>query len=101
MTHSRVLCNILFVQLFALAPPLVLYFGMTGLYGVTSGLSSFLAPPLVLYFGMTGMLLFCPDRVVAIREMRRVLRVGGRLFLSVWRGLLYCPLGMGLGTPAI
>jgi hypothetical protein len=77
MTHSRVLCNILFVQLFALAPPLVLY------------------------FGMTGMLLFCPDRVVAIREMRRVLRVGGRLFLSVWRGLLYCPLGMGLGTPAI
>lgn len=29
-------------------------------------------------------LMFCPDRPLALREMRRVLRPGGRLLLSTW-----------------
>jgi SAM-dependent methyltransferase len=33
------------------------------------------------------MLMFVPDPVQAIREMRRVLRPGGRLAVSVWEGL--------------
>lgn len=34
---------------------------------------------------------FCADRAAAVREMRRVLRPGGRLVLSVWRDLEHCP----------
>lgn len=34
---------------------------------------------------------FCPNRAGAVREMRRVLRTGGRLFCSVWRDLPHSP----------
>jgi ubiquinone/menaquinone biosynthesis C-methylase UbiE len=34
---------------------------------------------------------FCADRAAAVRQMRRVLRPEGRLLLSVWRELQYCP----------
>jgi ubiquinone/menaquinone biosynthesis C-methylase UbiE len=34
---------------------------------------------------------FCADRAAAVRQMRRVLRPGGRLLLSVWRDLEHCP----------
>ena len=34
---------------------------------------------------------FCPNRVAAVREMRRVLRRDGRLLCSVWRGLPHNP----------
>src|SRR5262249_30758363 len=34
---------------------------------------------------------FFPDRAAAIREMRRVLRPGGRLALAVWRSTDYNP----------
>jgi ubiquinone/menaquinone biosynthesis C-methylase UbiE len=34
---------------------------------------------------------FCADRTAAVRQMRRVLRPGGRLLLSVWRDLEHCP----------
>lgn len=36
-------------------------------------------------------LMFFPDRVQALAEMRRVLRPGGRLALSVWNGLEHNP----------
>src|SRR5215468_6823133 len=32
---------------------------------------------------------FSPNRAVAVREMRRVLRMGGRLLCSVWRDLTH------------
>lgn len=34
---------------------------------------------------------FFPDRPAALREMRRVLVLGGRLAVSVWRGIHYSP----------
>jgi SAM-dependent methyltransferase len=34
---------------------------------------------------------FCPDKPAAVAEMRRVLRVGGRLALSVWREMPHVP----------
>jgi SAM-dependent methyltransferase len=34
---------------------------------------------------------FCPDKAAAIAELRRVLRDGGRLALSVWRDIGHCP----------
>jgi len=34
---------------------------------------------------------FFPDRSVAMREMNRVLKSGGRLALMVWRGIEHCP----------
>jgi SAM-dependent methyltransferase len=34
---------------------------------------------------------FCPDKSAAVAEMRRVLRAGGRLALSVWRDIGHCP----------
>jgi ubiquinone/menaquinone biosynthesis C-methylase UbiE len=34
---------------------------------------------------------FCPDKAAAVAELRRVLRDGGRLALSVWRDIRYSP----------
>jgi ubiquinone/menaquinone biosynthesis C-methylase UbiE len=34
---------------------------------------------------------FCPDKAAAVSELRRVLRDGGRLALSVWRDIGHCP----------
>jgi SAM-dependent methyltransferase len=34
---------------------------------------------------------FCPDKAAAVAEMRRVLRAGGRLALSVWREIPHVP----------
>lgn len=34
---------------------------------------------------------FCVDRAAAVRQMRRVLKPGGRPLLSVWRDLVHCP----------
>ena len=34
---------------------------------------------------------FFPDRLGAVAEMRRVVRVGGRLGLAVWAGIDLCP----------
>ena len=39
---------------------------------------------------------FCPNRAGAVREMRRVLRAGGRLCCSVWRDLLHSPYNMAV-----
>jgi Methylase involved in ubiquinone/menaquinone biosynthesis len=36
-------------------------------------------------------LMFFPDRVVALKEMRRVLRPDGRLALAVWGSIARCP----------
>jgi ubiquinone/menaquinone biosynthesis C-methylase UbiE len=34
---------------------------------------------------------FCPDKAAAVFELRRVLRAGGRLVLSVWRDIRHFP----------
>jgi len=34
---------------------------------------------------------FFPNKAAAVRELYRVLQEGGRLVVSVWRDLLYCP----------
>lgn len=34
---------------------------------------------------------FFPDRPAALREMRRVIRPGGKVVVSVWRKVEYCP----------
>jgi ubiquinone/menaquinone biosynthesis C-methylase UbiE len=34
---------------------------------------------------------FCPDKAAAVAELRRVLREGGRLALSVWRDIRHAP----------
>jgi SAM-dependent methyltransferase len=34
---------------------------------------------------------FCPDKAAAVAELRRVLRAGGRLALSVWRDIRHFP----------
>jgi ubiquinone/menaquinone biosynthesis C-methylase UbiE len=35
--------------------------------------------------------MFFEDRVVALREMKRVLRRGGRMAVAVWDALDHCP----------
>jgi SAM-dependent methyltransferase len=39
---------------------------------------------------------FFPDRAAAVREMRRVLAPGGRIGISVWRGLAHQPVDAAL-----
>ena len=34
---------------------------------------------------------FFPDKLAALREMRRVLKRDGRLAASIWRDVAYCP----------
>ncbi len=39
---------------------------------------------------------FCPDKAAAVSELRRVLRDGGRLALSVWRDIRHFPYMLAL-----
>jgi SAM-dependent methyltransferase len=41
---------------------------------------------------------FCPDKAAAVAELRRVLREGGRLALSVWRDIRHFPYILALAS---